>query len=164
MLLARMAEAVYWAGRYLERAECTARIVQVHTDAHVDMPIGEDVGWDPLLAIAGVDREFAECYSGDCDSDDTGRARGATGAAEADVIEFLLHSTKNPSSILAAISAARDNLRTSRPVVPSEVWEAVHDLWLASSDCLQEAGTREGRVQWLRRIIAGPEIFERSRI
>ena len=53
MLLARMAEAVYWAGRYLERAECTARIVQVHTDAHVDMPVGEDVGWEPLLAIVG---------------------------------------------------------------------------------------------------------------
>ena len=63
MLLARMAEAVYWAGRYLERAEGTARIVQVHTDAHVDMPVGEDVGWEPLLAIAGVDGEFAERYS-----------------------------------------------------------------------------------------------------
>ena len=62
MLLARMAEAVYWAGRYLERAECTARIVQVHTDTHVDMPIGQDVGWEPLLAIAGVDGEFAEHY------------------------------------------------------------------------------------------------------
>ena len=63
MLLARMAEAVYWAGRHLERAEGTARIVQVHTDAHVDMPVGEDVGWEPLLAIAGVDSEFAERYS-----------------------------------------------------------------------------------------------------
>jgi len=41
MLLARMAEAVYWAGRHLERAEGTARIVQVHTDAHVDLQIGE---------------------------------------------------------------------------------------------------------------------------
>ena len=56
MLLARMAEAVYWAGRYLERAEGTARIVQVHTDTHVDLPVGEDVGWEPLLAIAGVGR------------------------------------------------------------------------------------------------------------
>ena len=62
MLLARMAEAVYWAGRYLERSECTARIVQVHTDTHVDMPVGEDVGWEPLLAIAGVDGLFAEHY------------------------------------------------------------------------------------------------------
>ena len=49
MLLARMAEAVYWAGRYLERAEGTARLVQVHTDTHIDMPVGRDVGWEPLL-------------------------------------------------------------------------------------------------------------------
>ena len=53
MLLARMAEAVYWAGRYLERAEDTARIVQVHGETHIDLPVGEDVGWAPLVEIAG---------------------------------------------------------------------------------------------------------------
>ena len=148
MLLARMAEAVYWAGRYLERAEGTARIVQVHTDAHVDMPVGEDVGWEPLLAIAGVDSEFAERYSA---------AAGARRrrAAEQDVIEFLLHGEGNDSSILASLTAARENLRTARPVVPREAWEACNNLWLACNDHLAEADSREGRVQWLRRVIAG---------
>jgi uncharacterized alpha-E superfamily protein len=148
MLLARMAEAVYWAGRYLERAECTARIVQVHTDAHVDMPVGEDVGWGPLLSIVGVDSEFAERYS-------WAEETGGPGPAEEDVIEFLLHGDDNPSSILGAIASARENLRTSRPVVPREAWEACNNLWLASSDNLWEADSREGRVQWLRRVIAG---------
>src|SRR5580704_6136006 len=92
MLLARMAEAVYWSGRHLERAECTARIVQVHTDAHVDMPVGEDVGWEPLLAIAGVDGEFADRYS-------AAAGPGEMEATEHDVIEFLLHGEDNPSSI-----------------------------------------------------------------
>src|SRR5271163_2669030 len=87
MLLARMAEAVYWGGRYLERAEGTARIVQVHTDTHVDMPVGEDVGWEPLLAIVGVDSEFAERYSA---SQGGEPGPGAGDAAEHDVIEFLL--------------------------------------------------------------------------
>jgi uncharacterized alpha-E superfamily protein len=151
MLLARMAEAVYWAGRYLERAEGTARIVQVHTDAHVDMPVGEDVGWAPLLAIVGVDSEFAERYS------HASQSEGAeeVAAAEHDVIEFLLHGEDNPSSILAAITSARENLRTSRPVVPREAWEACNNLWLACSDNLAEADTRAGRVLWLRRVIAG---------
>src|SRR5580693_7831284 len=116
MLLARMAEAVYWAGRYLERAECTARFVQVHTDAHVDMPVGEDVGWEPLLAIVGVDSEFAERHPSPADAGGAdraskpagadraskpagadrasraGRAGRATtlGAAEQDVVEFIL--------------------------------------------------------------------------
>ena len=148
MLLARMAEAVYWAGRHLERAEGTARIVQVHTDAHVDLPVGEDVGWEPLLAIAGVDSDFAERYEAASGPDD---AR----AAEEDVIEYLLHGEGNGSSILASLTGARANLRTARPVVPREAWEAVNDLWLSSGDLLAEAATREGRVRWLRRIIAG---------
>jgi uncharacterized alpha-E superfamily protein len=148
MLLARMAEAVYWAGRYLERAEGTARIVQVHTDAHVDMPVGEDVGWEPLLAIVGVDSEFADRYS-------AAAGAGEMEATEHDVIEFLLHGEGNPSSILSAVTSARENLRTARPVVPREAWEACNNLWLASSDHLAEAATREGRVLWLRRVIAG---------
>ena len=148
MLLARMADAVYWAGRYLERAEGTARIVQVHTDAHVDMPVGEDVGWEPLLTIVGVDSEFAERYS-------AAAGVGDGAAAEHHVIEFLLHGEDNPSSILSSIASARENLRTARPVVPREAWEACNNLWLACSDHLAEAATREGRVLWLRRVIAG---------
>jgi uncharacterized alpha-E superfamily protein len=148
MLLARMAEAVYWAGRYLERAECTARIVQVHTDTHVDMPVGEDVGWAPLLAIVGVDSEFADRYSAATEASELE-------ATEEDVIEFLLHGDENPSSILSAIAAARENLRTARPVVPREAWEACNNLWLACSDHLDEASSREGRVLWLRRVVAG---------
>ena len=147
MLLARMAEAVYWAGRHLERAEGTARIVQVHTDAHVDLPVGEDVGWEPLLAIAGVDSEFAERYEAAEDLDDVR-------AAEEDVIEFLLHGEGNDSSILASLTAARENLRTARPVIPREAWEACNNLWLGSNDHLEEAHSREGRVRWLRRVIA----------
>ncbi len=148
MLLARMAEAVYWAGRHLERAEGTARIVQVHADAHVDLPVGADVGWEPLLSIVGVDSEFSHRYASASTSTD---AR----AAEEDVIEFLLHGEGNPSSILACLTNARENLRTSRPVVPREAWEACNNLWLTSNDHLAEADSREGRVRWLRRVIAG---------
>ena len=147
MLLARMAEAAYWAGRYLERAEGTARIVQVHTDTHVDMPVGQDVGWEPLLSIVGVDSEFAERYSE--------AAAGPVGAAEEDVIEFLLHGPENPSSIMGSVASARENLRTARPIVPREAWEACNHLWLTCSDNLAETDSRQHRVQWLRRVIAG---------
>jgi hypothetical protein len=56
MLLSRVAEAVYWAGRYLERAEDMSRIVQVHGETHVDLPVGADVGWSPCLTSAGPTR------------------------------------------------------------------------------------------------------------
>jgi uncharacterized alpha-E superfamily protein len=151
MLLARMAEAVYWAGRSIERAEGTARIVQVHTDAHVDLPVGEDVGWEPLLAITGVHGAFDAQYRGSPDK--TVSPNRPDGASEEDVIEFLLHSSGNQSSILGAITSARENLRTARPVVPREAWEAVNALWLDSADHLDETQSREGRVQWLRRVV-----------
>ncbi len=150
MLLARMAEAVYWAGRYLERAEATARIVQVHAETHVDLPVGEDVGWQPLLAIVGVHSAFADRYL-------HGAAEGGAAArtVEEDVIGFLLHGEGNASSVLASLTAARDNLRTARPVVPREAWEIVNRTWLACTDHLAETATREGRVHWLRRVMAG---------
>ena len=117
MLLARMAEAVYWAGRYLERAEGTARIVQVHTDAHVDMPVGEDVGWEPLLAIAGVDTEFAERYRPRRAPTTPGPPRRTSSSSSSTA------RTTPPRSW--RLAAARENLRTARPVVPREAWEAV---------------------------------------
>ncbi|MGA7417966.1 MAG: alpha-E domain-containing protein, partial [Acidimicrobiales bacterium] len=147
MLLARMAEAVYWAGRYLERAECTARIIQVHVDTHIDLPVGEDVGWEPLLAIAGVD--------GAAFLDEAGTRAKPVAPTEADVIEYLLVDQAGHASIHAALTAARENLRSARAVVPREAWEACNDLWLACGDERDQVRFRDGRVQWLRRVVAG---------
>ena len=54
MLLSRVAQSVYWAGRYLERAEATARLVLVHTELFLDLPKAAGVGWSPA---AGGDRK-----------------------------------------------------------------------------------------------------------
>ena len=59
MLLARVADNLYWAARYLERAEDTARIVLEHTNLLVDLPTSVPLTWEPLLAISGSDGEFA---------------------------------------------------------------------------------------------------------
>jgi uncharacterized alpha-E superfamily protein/transglutaminase-like putative cysteine protease len=150
MLLARMAEAVYWAGRYLERAEDTARIVRVHGETHIDLPVGEDVGWAPLVEIAGTMASYRDAV------DRLGP--GSSGAdakrsAEARVVAYVLTDRDNPSSILASISAARDNLRRARPVVPREVWELCNELWVALSSTSNEVGPRDKRVRWLQRVI-----------
>ena len=152
MLLARMAKAMYWTGRYLERAEDMARVIRVHGDTHVDLPVGEDVGWRPLLAIAGVEDGFLERYHarGEGDPD-----RRRVWAMEDEVVEFLLHDESNPVSVLASVTAARDNLRTARPLVTREVWESCNDLWLALSDPGAQAAARVGRGRWLRRVVGG---------
>ena len=59
MLLSRVAEGVYWAGRYPERAEATARLVKVHTELFLDLPRSAGVGWSPLLAVTGSGDAFS---------------------------------------------------------------------------------------------------------
>ena len=62
MLLSRVAENLYWAGRYLERAEDTARIVREHTNLIIDLPLRAPVTWEPLLAVVGERSDFDERY------------------------------------------------------------------------------------------------------
>ncbi len=137
MLLARTAEAVYWAGRYLERAEDIARLVLVHGDSHVDLPVGRDVGWAPLLAIVDAQRPLSGSFS------------------EAEVVEHLLVDAGNPSAVLASLGAARDGFRLARTVVPRQSWELCNTLWRDRGDQRQLVRTREGRVQWLREVVSG---------
>ncbi len=149
MLLARMAEAVYWAGRYLERAEDTARIVQVHGETHIDLPVGEDVGWAPLVEIAGTRAGYLERRA------QLGPGAGADSkrSVEAGVIAFVLTDRENPSSILSSIAGARANLRHARPVVPREVWELCNELWLALGSESRNVESRDRRVRWLQRVV-----------
>ncbi len=128
MLLARMAEAVYWAGRYLERAEDTARIVRVHGETHIDLPVGEDVGWLPLVEIAGTTAGYREHNIRAVPRTTTVQSKESV---EAQVVAFVLTDRDNPASVLASVAGARDNLRRARPVVPREVWELCNELWLA---------------------------------
>jgi uncharacterized alpha-E superfamily protein/transglutaminase-like putative cysteine protease len=151
MLLARMAEAVYWAGRYLERAEDTARIVQVHGETHIDLPVGEDVGWAPLVEIAGTAADYRERTSHLAGS--SGAGSGLRRSVEERVVAYVLTDRDNPSSILASIEGARDNLRRARPVVPREVWELGNELWIALSPATNGVGARDKRVRWLQRVI-----------
>src|SRR5580693_4140109 len=132
MLLSRVAEAVYWAGRYLERAEDMSRIVQVHGETHVDLPVGADIGWSPLLETCGGDKEVVKRLRR-WEVESTSTPPDGRHGSEMAVVGFVVTDRDNPSSILSALAAARDNLRVARPVVPREVWELVNDLWLALS-------------------------------
>ena len=152
MLLSRVAEAVYWAGRYLERAEDMSRIVQVHGETHVDLPVGADVGWSPLLDICGADKVWIERLRRQ-EAETSVAHQGGPPVSEAAVVAFVVTDRDNRSSIVNALSSARDNLRVARPVVPREVWELINDLWRALSADAEQMQTREGRVGWLRRTI-----------
>ncbi|HTZ08775.1 MAG TPA: alpha-E domain-containing protein, partial [Acidimicrobiales bacterium] len=148
MLLSRMAETVYWAGRYLERAETTARVVQVHGETHFDLPLGADVGWEPLLELFGAAPES---------SPPPGRVApeggGSVRVSEDEVVTHVLTDLANPSSALSSLAMARANLRDARPIVPREAWEVLHNLWACLRADAPLVVDRDVRVGWLRRIV-----------
>ena len=120
MLLSRVAESVYWAGRYLERAEATARLVHVHTELFLDLPKAAGVGWTPLLAVTGSGQAFRHRH---------------TGASEEEVVDFLAISAEHQGSILASVAQAHANLRVTQAVLPSEAWGVLNQLhsWVAQT-------------------------------
>jgi uncharacterized alpha-E superfamily protein len=137
-LLARVAEDLYWAARYLERAEDTARIIREYTNLLVDLPISVSTAWEPLLAIVGV-----------APSEDVGELTG-----EDAIIEHLIDSEDNPSSIAQCVASARENLRSCREVLPVEAWFVVNDLHLYTTSNASDGLARRSRTRFLDRIIA----------
>jgi uncharacterized alpha-E superfamily protein len=113
-LLSRVADSVYWMSRYIERAENVARVVDVNLQLMLDS-VSISQQWMPLVDTSGDARAFTERY----------------GVANRDtVIDFLTFDTKNPNSILSCLRAARENARTVRDTVSSEMWEQVNKLYL----------------------------------
>jgi uncharacterized alpha-E superfamily protein len=119
-VLSRMASSLYWIGRYVERAEQTARLTEVtfsHTLAMGSTPEAEarrERHWAALLEIVGAASTFTE----------------TDWPGETNVPEHLIFSRENPNSIVECIAVARDNARTMRHQVATEMWEALNRFYL----------------------------------
>ncbi|MGI9304507.1 MAG: alpha-E domain-containing protein [Gammaproteobacteria bacterium] len=114
-MLSRVAERIYWMTRYLERAENTARLVNVYRELMLDLPPGVGVQWRQLVEITAAENFFEPRYRS---------------AGERNVLKFVLMDQNNPSSVLSCLIAARENVRTTRDLVPAEGWEHVNELYL----------------------------------
>lgn len=152
MLLSRVAESVYWSGRYLERAEGTARMIKTHTELFLDLPRSAGIGWSPLLAITGSTADFDEHYGQPATNGDAGGAPSGS-AAEEDVIRFLATDPNNPASIISSLSAARANFRITRAVFPGSSWEILNALFLWNVEARTLAVDRRTRLAWMDRVI-----------
>ncbi|MEY3666733.1 MAG: hypothetical protein RL572_273 [Pseudomonadota bacterium] len=138
-MLSRVAERIYWLGRYLERAENTARLLNVYSTLLLDLPRGAKIGWHTLVDITGSHAEFADKYQA---------------TDERSVIRFLLSDTSNFSSILSSLSMARENARTTREIIPSEAWEQINNLYLFARENASKGVARGPRHHLLNQIIA----------
>ena len=146
-MLSRVASNLYWTTRYLERAENTARLINVHGNLLLDLPRHKtaNFGWEPLLSMTASSNIFFEHYRV---------------ANETNVIKYLISDEDNPSAILSALRAVRENLRTTRDVVPRECWEDVNDLYLEVQDQLLVKGlSRRVRYDFLKRVIRNVQLI-----
>jgi uncharacterized alpha-E superfamily protein len=147
MLLSRVAESVYWAGRYAERAEATARLLKVHTELFLDLPRSAGVGWSPLLAVTGSGDAFSTRYSD---------------AAEDEVVAFLATDADNPGSVIASLGRARANLGVTRTVFPRLSWEVLNGLFLWAVETSPQAVDRRTRLAWMDHIVRQCQLFTGS--
>ena len=138
-LLSRVAEQLYWAARYLERAEDTARVVRTYTEVIVDLPTSVASSWEPLLAVTGA-RALHALHHERID--------------EASVVGFLVCDDSNPNSIIESIGIARENLRCAREVIPREAWQVVNDLYLYVTAHRSDGVSRRSRSRFAERVIA----------
>jgi uncharacterized alpha-E superfamily protein len=139
-VLSRVAENVYWLARYLERAENTARLVNVNSNLLLDLPPEYRPGWLALIDMTGSRELF-----------DAREKR----AEERDIVHFLIADLYNPGSILSSVGSARENARMLRDVLPNEVWEHMNELFMEIKETLPAALSKRTRFHFLQRIIRG---------
>jgi uncharacterized alpha-E superfamily protein len=117
-MLSRVASAIYWMSRYVERAENVARFVDVNLNLALDFPEAAPQ-WEPLVATTGDTELFAKRYGE---------------ASRENVLSFLTFDLEAPNSIISCLQRARENARSVREVISSEMWEQVNRAYLMVMD------------------------------
>jgi uncharacterized alpha-E superfamily protein len=118
-MLSRTADHLFWMSRYTERAENTARMLDVNYQTCLlpQSAAVAEVGWEGLLTIS----ELMPAY----------RSRYGQGEVKPrDVLDFMVRDEDNPSSIVSCLRAARENARAVRGALTTELWETQNQTWL----------------------------------
>ena len=124
-MLSRTADHLFWLARYMERAENTARMLDVNYQTSL-LPQSADTaeaGWRGLLSISELTWSFSQKHKE---------------VTPQNVMDFMVSDASNPSSIVACLHAARENARAVRGALTTEVWETQNQTWLEFNRVLRE--------------------------
>ena len=135
-MLSRVADAVYWMSRYVERAENIARIIDVNLRLTLDATTARGNSWRPLVMIMADGKPFEAAYDG---------------YTRRNVLQFLVFDPDYPNSILSCLTAARANARSVREVISSEMWEQLNTMHLT----VREAARRPEVLEAPGDLLAG---------
>jgi uncharacterized alpha-E superfamily protein len=142
-VISRVAEGLFWLGRYLERTEATARALSVTRNLALDGELSPRQAWFPVVVVFGEEERF--------------RARhGDVAFEDGESVQRHLTWGEDVASIAQAVRAARENARAMRDVVSLETWESVNalHLWLAGEGRTAYAEDRLGFYRAVRDAVA----------
>jgi uncharacterized alpha-E superfamily protein len=148
-VLSRVADSCYWLSRYIERAETNARLLNVNMALMLDLEDADAnsarAHWQPVLATLEDQELFNTLYEQvDAES----------------VMEFVTFEKKNPHSVISCISAARENARTVREQISSEMWEHLNKLYLYLRTEQARADYRNTPHDFFRSVMDGSHLFQ----
>lgn len=138
-MLSRAANSIYWMNRYIERADNVARFITVNIHLMLDLSVESASQWMPLVVTTGNRDLFLERY-------------GENAATQENVLQFLIFDEQNPNSIASCIRAARENARSVRQSIPSEMWETINRMHLTVRRASTSDAVRESPFDFLEEI------------
>jgi len=117
-MISRVADHCFWVGRYLDRSESTARLLQVTRALAFDAELPQLPCWRPLVTVSGQYPDFAARF-------------GADAANNGEIVQrYMTWAVENPASIRNSIRAAREGARSIREVLSLDIWQAINELFL----------------------------------
>lgn len=138
-MLSSVAERIYWTSRYLQRVESSARLVNVYTNLLMDLPKDINISWFNLVTLNSAEAEYDARY----------KVRD-----ERNVVKFSLADDTNSGSMLVSLSMVRENLRTTRDVMPESAWELINELSAYANESIKNGCLNRGkRHEFLTQVI-----------
>ncbi|MEY2542383.1 MAG: hypothetical protein QOI22_1985 [Verrucomicrobiota bacterium] len=148
-MLSRVADSLYWMSRYIERAENNARLADVNLQFLVDLANQPQADtqqqWNPIISSLEENELFASLYD---------KLNGKA------AIDFVSLQRKNPNSIYSCLSLARENARTTREQISSEMWEQINRLYLFVKSDSGKKLLRSSPFEFFKRITVGSHLFQ----
>ena len=136
-MLSRVADSIFWMRRYIERAENVARFIDVTLNLTLGLGLDRYQQWEPLVYTTGDHDVFHEHYDE---------------VNQASVIRFLTFDERNPNSILSCLKMARENARTSREMLSSQMWEELNKFYLFVRDHRHDSKAVDSPFEFFGRI------------
>jgi len=139
-MISRVADQCFWFGRYLERVESSARLLQVTATLALDAELSPLQCWLPVVITAGEQERFT-------------RLCGAEAAGDGDAVQrYLTFDERVPVSLRQSVAAARENARSTRDVISLEAWEIINELHLYLQSPAAVADFEEHPYGFYRRV------------